>query len=623
MQSGSTTPKTDRRAHPRQKIQSLTYVELGHGNGGIALNISEGGMTVVAAQPLDAEGPIDIALQLPQTRKRLGLKGEIRWMSDSRKEAGVQFIDLTPEALADIRDWMTREATPEPVSETISTAPLAREMSSLDDGSSFFADEAKDPEKQEAELATEASASESRDLHTAAQKLERVFEEGHPAPKSVPADTEENEKQKEAPAEEIVLEPLAKSLPIETIPPLPAAREAQAPLPAASADSPVTRPVRNANGTSRRRPFSILAAEMAPEKAPEPPPTSPIEELLKPEPETAPFSPVTDLESPRPVASNSPHPLELPRPMFGAGYGAEEIPATSEKDIHVHLQSNWVLALLILLLAVISFASGMAVRRGALNRIVDESENYVGARPSPAVTPGASTIAPNSEAIRPANAATQKQVDIQVVDSTNRTWTIPMAAGGALTTPASASAVTADSATTPSTAPPAQQSSAVSAPSTTPAVPPANPALNTKTTSNTDLSEATTTDNGSGGLMLTLPETPVAASSLVAISARRFIPIPPEAAARNRNLQVGSLENLVEPTYPAEAMQHGVEGTVKLRGTISLDGSMQFLDAVSGPQALMPATLIAVRNWRYNPTLLNGKPIETQEEITIVFRLPR
>jgi hypothetical protein len=30
-----------------------------------------------------------------------------------------------------------------------------------------------------------------------------------------------------------------------------------------------------------------------------------------------------------------------------------------------------------------------------------------------------------------------------------------------------------------------------------------------------------------------------------------------------------------------------------------------------------------VRNWRYAPTLLNGKPIETQEEITIVFRLPR
>ena len=30
------------RFDPRQRIQSLTYVELGNGNGGIALNVSEG-----------------------------------------------------------------------------------------------------------------------------------------------------------------------------------------------------------------------------------------------------------------------------------------------------------------------------------------------------------------------------------------------------------------------------------------------------------------------------------------------------------------------------------------------------------------------------------------------------
>ena len=108
MQSGSTPAKTERRAHPRQRIQSLTYVELGNGNGGIALNVSEGGMTVVAAQPLDAEGTLDIALQLPQTRKRLQVKGEVRWLSDSRKEAGFQFIDLSSESLADIRERSIR-----------------------------------------------------------------------------------------------------------------------------------------------------------------------------------------------------------------------------------------------------------------------------------------------------------------------------------------------------------------------------------------------------------------------------------------------------------------------------------------------------------------------------------
>ena len=30
----------------------------------------------------------------------------------------------------------------------------------------------------------------------------------------------------------------------------------------------------------------------------------------------------------------------------------------------------------------------------------------------------------------------------------------------------------------------------------------------------------------------------------------------------------------------------------------------------------------AVREWRYRPTLLNGKPVETQEDVTFVFRLP-
>ena len=112
----------DRRAHPRQRIQSLTYVELGGGNGGIVLNVSEGGMTVVAAQPLDAEGAIDIALQLPQTRKRIALKGEIRWLSDSRKEAGLRFVDLSGEELEDIRDWMKREASPEAAAEEAITA---------------------------------------------------------------------------------------------------------------------------------------------------------------------------------------------------------------------------------------------------------------------------------------------------------------------------------------------------------------------------------------------------------------------------------------------------------------------------------------------------------------------
>ncbi len=434
MQPGSATPKTDRRAHPRQKIQSLTYVELGNGNGGIALNVSEGGITVVAAQPLDAEGQIDIALQLPQTRKRLQVKGEVRWLSDSRKEAGIQFLELSAEALEDIRAWMTREASPEPLDESIYNVSKPRQNLSMDESASSFAE--KEVEEEPSEQQAHATA-DAETLAVAGGQLERVFEEGHPAPTVARG-------REAAPEEEIVLEPLAKNPAVAKVPPA-----ESAPL-AASSKMPVTQRARATDGNSRRTPFSALVAKTVPPAASDPTPASPIEELLEPAPESQPFSPATDLASPRPAASSVPHPFEPARPMLGASYRSEEKPEDGEKDIRVHLQSNWVLALLTLMLALISFFSGIAVRRGVLNRVLGDGENYMGARPAPAVTPGAQLPAQNSASVQASSAVAQRQVDIEVVDSSNRKWTIPMAVGGAITTPTPAPVVTAAAAPTPS-----------------------------------------------------------------------------------------------------------------------------------------------------------------------------
>jgi hypothetical protein len=616
MQSGSTPTKTERRAHPRQRIQSLTYVELGNGNGGIALNVSEGGMTVVAAQPLDAEGTLDIALQLPQTRKRLQLKGEVRWLSDSRKEAGFQFIDLSSEALADIRDWMAREASPQPVDEKFAPLPTYREPPRREPDASFFVDEEEVEEETietlpavEAEADAVAKADADTDAavkayeaETTSHKLQRVFEAGH------------REMEAEAAAEEIVLEPLP--------------RESAAPAAQmhASAETLESAPAAATNGSARRTPFSSLASESGIDAPGSAAASAPLETEGEREADTAHAS--SRLFNPATVATTSIPPLELPRPVFGSGYRTDDIPEETGKDIRVHLQSGWVLGVLVALLALISFFAGMAVRRGALNRMVGDGEPY-GNRTGAQLTPGSSPAVSNPAAGPAAtSAAASKQIDIDIVDSANRKWTIPMVAGGSLAPLASAATETpaplvpadnaANSATQTNPASSQPQTSAVNPPA------PATPATNnTKTTSNADLSDATTSDSGNGGLMLTLPETPVAASSSIAISVRRFIPIPPEAAARNRNLQVGSLANLVEPAFPAEAAQQSVEGIVKLRATFADDGSVRYLDAESGPKVLMPNALTAVRNWRYNPTLLNGKPIETQEEITIVFRLPR
>jgi hypothetical protein len=44
--------RRDRRACPRTNSPLLTYIDLGDGNGGIALNISEGGLAITAAGTL-------------------------------------------------------------------------------------------------------------------------------------------------------------------------------------------------------------------------------------------------------------------------------------------------------------------------------------------------------------------------------------------------------------------------------------------------------------------------------------------------------------------------------------------------------------------------------------------
>jgi TonB family protein len=127
-------------------------------------------------------------------------------------------------------------------------------------------------------------------------------------------------------------------------------------------------------------------------------------------------------------------------------------------------------------------------------------------------------------------------------------------------------------------------------------------------------------------LMLTLPETPISASGSVAIRSRGVVPVPPGAAKsaqEGRHLQIGQLTNLVEPVYPPEAQKRGIEGTVKLHAVIGADGTIQSLEPRSGPEPLIQAAMTAVRQWKYNPTTLNGKPIETQEDVSFAFRLPK
>jgi protein TonB len=76
-----------------------------------------------------------------------------------------------------------------------------------------------------------------------------------------------------------------------------------------------------------------------------------------------------------------------------------------------------------------------------------------------------------------------------------------------------------------------------------------------------------------------------------------------------------------KPEYPHLARSVRAEGTVRLEAVISTDGTVRDLKVVSGHPLLVKAALDAVARWRYQPTLLNGEPVEVLTEIEVHFRL--
>jgi protein TonB len=81
----------------------------------------------------------------------------------------------------------------------------------------------------------------------------------------------------------------------------------------------------------------------------------------------------------------------------------------------------------------------------------------------------------------------------------------------------------------------------------------------------------------------------------------------------------GLLVHQVTPSYPTQARQAHVQGTVVLQALIGKDGSVRNLHALSGPPMLTQAALDAVKQWRYKPYYLDGQPVEAETQINVKF----
>jgi protein TonB len=79
----------------------------------------------------------------------------------------------------------------------------------------------------------------------------------------------------------------------------------------------------------------------------------------------------------------------------------------------------------------------------------------------------------------------------------------------------------------------------------------------------------------------------------------------------------------VNPLYPPIAAAARVQGTVVLEATIDENGNVVNLTVLRSVPLLDGAALEAVRQWEYEPTLLNGSPVPILMTVSVRFELGR
>lgn len=98
-------------------------------------------------------------------------------------------------------------------------------------------------------------------------------------------------------------------------------------------------------------------------------------------------------------------------------------------------------------------------------------------------------------------------------------------------------------------------------------------------------------------------------------------PATPQRIRVGGNVQAAKLVRQPKPLYPQLAKQARIQGVVKFTAVIGKDGAIQNLQLVSGHPLLVQAAQDAVKQWVYQPTTLNGEPVEVITQIDVNFTL--
>jgi PilZ domain-containing protein len=107
----SLTMTPDRRQAPRKKLVEIAYIGMGPENGGLVLDVSDGGLSFQAVAPVPPADTIQFLLTL-RGHSRIEGAGEVAWANESRTVCGLRFTSLSDDAREQLNNWINQSRTP-------------------------------------------------------------------------------------------------------------------------------------------------------------------------------------------------------------------------------------------------------------------------------------------------------------------------------------------------------------------------------------------------------------------------------------------------------------------------------------------------------------------------------
>src|SRR5215469_12700699 len=556
----------ERRLHARQQVTALAYLDIGSDNGGIVLNLSEDGMALQAVAPLHSQADVALRIQLPHSHSRIETAAKIVWLSQSNRQAGVRFAEMSSEARVQIQEWIRSQTIPVASSSDNTTSSLTVEKTQPK--------EEKIPEYQrdkwlslmaELEVPGPGVDNQSPVPPTARTSHGDVAVPGAPSRIYAP---------------EVVLNPFGPRGKSGLGPGL-GSRSAEEQV-----DSSQEADVESGAGVHAIPPDATYAATTSAQRdtvgspvldwpnrvaAIVPAGSEPVAaELASAVATPVPSGTATDL------AVNS-HAVTHPRP-------ASPLPGSRSNAL------KWIgVAAAFVLFSVLCFSIGAWI--GSL-RNSGPSVSAVAARATLPLAASNAESASTAERRRSGNEAkpeAKKEAKPEKVEKSR---------------------------------PPAPRSMAPRNPK-----PEVAPSINSRIilpvhqqAAFAQVKPAFATMTATKPPQNNPPPSPAPDNSNGANSAPRMV--DGRVLRPSDRFNPCHLTYRVEPAYPLEAQQQHVEGSVKIHLSIGADGSVQSARLIGGPAPLTSAAMDAAKYWRYMPALLNGEPVATEQDVEIDFRLP-